>query len=141
MFCARKYVSQHCVQRKFKFWTVGHTRAFLTMKHLLATASVLHFLDMSQEFIVHVDASDLGAGAMLTQKCGTTDATIAYFSNSARFSVSQHRYGATAKDGYAVVLSLQRWRGCPRGRHFTVATDYGTLRYLYSMQDPPNTLA
>ena len=99
----RKETARHrSLQR---FWMTEHTRAFLTIKQLITTAPILHFPNLAHEFIGHSDASDQGAGAMLTQKRGSSEAVIAYFSK--RFSASQQRYSATAKECLAVVLAIQ----------------------------------
>ena len=101
----RKETARHrSLQR---FWMTEHTRAFLTIKQLITTAPILHFPNLAHEFIVHSDASDQGAGAMLTQKRGSSEAVIAYFSKW--FSASQERYSATAKECLAVVLAIQHW--------------------------------
>lgn len=61
---------------------------------------------MAQGFIVHVDASDLVAGAMLSQISGYTEVVDAYFSQP--LSVSKQRYRATTRKCYAVVLAIER---------------------------------
>lgn len=99
---------------------------------------MLHFPDFSKEFVVHLDASEVGAGAFLAQKNGNDLDIIAYFSQ--RFNKSQQHYSATMKECYAVVLAIQHWRPYLWGRHFTCVTDHAALRYLYTMQDTANML-
>ena len=63
-----------------KRWGPEHDKAFAEVKQLLTNAPVLHFPDFSKEFVVHVDASETGAGAFLAQKNGDDLNIIAYFS-------------------------------------------------------------
>lgn len=121
-----------------KRWGPEHDRAFAEVKHRLTQAPVLHFPDFTKEFVVHVDASEAGAGAFLAQQNGDDLNIIAYFSQ--RFNKSQQHYSATMKECYAVVLAIQHWRPYLWGKHFTCVTDHAALRYLYTMQDTSNML-
>ncbi|CAB1101267.1 unnamed protein product [Ectocarpus sp. CCAP 1310/34] len=121
-----------------KRWGPKHDEAFAEVKRLLTNAPVLHFPDFSKEFVIHVDASEVGAGAFLAQQNGDDVNIVAYFSQ--RFNKSQQHYSATMKECYAVVLAIQHWRPYLWGRHFTCVTDHAALRYLYTMQDTSNML-
>ena len=121
-----------------KRWSQEHDKAFTEVKRLLSEAPVLCFPDFTKEFVVHVDASEVGAGAFLAQKNGTDLNIIAYFSQ--RFTKAQRHYSATMKECYGVVLALQHWRPYLWGKHFEVVTDHAALRYLYTMQDTSNML-
>lgn len=121
-----------------KLWGPEHDKAFAEVEHLLTKAPVLHFPDFCKEFVIHVDASETGAGAFLAQKNGDDLNIIAYFSQ--RFNKSQRHYSATMKECFAVVLAIQHWRPYLLGRYFTCVTDHAALRYLYTMQDTSNML-
>lgn len=121
-----------------KHWGDKHDEAFAQVKHLLTSAPVLHFPDFSKDFVVHVDASESGAGAFLAQKHGDDLHIVAYFSK--RFSASQRHYSATQKECYALILSIQHWRPYLWGRHFVCVTDHAALRYLFQMQNSSNML-
>ena len=129
---------KEAVKSVAKRWGPEHDKAFAEVKQLLTNAPVLHFPDFSKEFVVHVDASETGAGAFLAQKNGDDLNIIAYFSQ--HFNMSQRHYSATMKEFYAVVLAIQHWRPYLWGRHFTCVTDHAALRYLYTMQDTSNML-
>ena len=77
------------------------------MTQLLTEVLVLHFPDISREFVIYVDASEAGAGAFLAQQNGDDFLIIAYFSQ--RFNRSQRHNSATKKESYAVVLAIQHW--------------------------------
>ena len=61
-------------------WSPEHVRALTRVKQLLVKAHVLHFRDFSISFVIHVDASDAGAGALLAQQNGDDLSITAYFS-------------------------------------------------------------
>ena len=50
------------------FWTPEAEDAFVALKRLFTTALVLIFPDPNRQFIVQVDASDTGIGAVLSQR-------------------------------------------------------------------------
>ncbi|KAK1797136.1 hypothetical protein P4O66_008526 [Electrophorus voltai] len=58
--------------RKQLQWTSATDQAFLTLKGAFVSAPVLRQPDPSLPFIVEVDASDVGLGAVLSQRQGTT---------------------------------------------------------------------
>lgn len=123
-----------------KAWSTEQDNAFERIKRVLSSAPVLHFPDFSREFVVHTDASELGAGAFLAQPTpdGKDLEVIAYYSH--RFSKSQRHYSATMKECCAVVWAFVHWRPYLWGRHFTCCTDHQALVYLYQMQDTSNML-
>jgi len=49
-------------------WTPVAEVAFQTLKTQFTSASILHVPDLHHEFIVEVDASDLGVGSVLSQR-------------------------------------------------------------------------
>ena len=129
---------KEAVKEVAKRWNSEHDQAYAKVKQLLTQAPVLQFPDFSKDFVIHVDASEAGAGAFLGQHKGDDLVIIAYFSH--RFNDSQRHYSATLKECYAVVLAIQHWRPYLWGRHFVCVTDHAALRYLYSMQDTSNML-
>ena len=64
-----------------KRWRNEHDEAFTTVKRLLTEAPILHTPDFSKDFVVHVDASEAGAGAFLAQQTGPDLNIIAYLAN------------------------------------------------------------
>ena len=74
-------------------WGPEQDAAFIKVKELLTSAPVLHFPWFHKSFIIHVNASDCGAGAFLAQKEDNKELAIfAYFSK--RFTSSQQHYSA-----------------------------------------------
>ncbi|KAG1531803.1 hypothetical protein G6F45_013855 [Rhizopus arrhizus] len=47
-------------------WTQEHTDAFIALKEILKSKTLLHTPDLSKKFYVATDASQYGVGAVLT---------------------------------------------------------------------------
>ena len=75
-------------------WTTKHQEAFDALKEALSTAPVLGYPDFSREFILEIDASLNGLGAILSQQGKDRQiCVIAYASHSLRPSEkSMHNY-------------------------------------------------
>ena len=87
------------------------------------SAPVLNFPEYEREFVVHVNASELGVGAFLAQpskndKSKSDLDTIAYFSQQLKHG--QRHYSASMKECFGVILALAHWRPYLFGKHFTV---------------------
>ncbi|CAM9654888.1 unnamed protein product, partial [Choristocarpus tenellus] len=108
--------------------------AFNECKRILSGAPVLHFPDFSKEFFIHVDASNVGAGASLAHKNDDDNFDIIAYHSALR-SPSQRKYSATQKECLAGILAIQPWRPYVWGKHFTVISDHSALWWLHTMQD------
>ena len=70
-------------KRAFKDkWTPACTEAFETLKHKLTSAPVLGFPDFETPFILEVDSSLEGIGAVLSQKQNGRTVVLGYASRS-----------------------------------------------------------
>ncbi|CAB4027585.1 Hypothetical predicted protein [Paramuricea clavata] len=67
-----------------KRWEIVYQQAFDRLKHLLTTAPVLGYADLSQPFILETDASHQGLGAVLSQELQGKRRVIAYASRRLR---------------------------------------------------------
>ncbi|KAK7878028.1 hypothetical protein WMY93_031309 [Mugilogobius chulae] len=115
-------------------WSTEAESAFHTLKTLFVSAPVLSHPDPSRQFIVEVDASDSGVGAVLSQR-STSDQKLhpcAFFSR--RLSPAERNYDIGNRELLAVVLALQEWRHWLEGAEhpFIVWTDHKNLSYLRS---------
>jgi hypothetical protein len=110
-------------------WTPECDNAFETLKKELITTLILILLDWEKEFHVHVDASRISLGAILTQpRDGAMDHPI-YFA-SQKLSQEENNYTMTEREGLAMIYALQKIRHYLLGSHFKFLTDHSTLKYL-----------
>ena len=119
-------------KRVFK-WGDACQAAFESVKALLTTAPVLAAPNFSLPFSIAVDASDLGAGAVLFQK-GTDglDHPVGFFSR--KFNHCQRAYSTIEKEALALVLAVQHFEVYVGGAAtVTVFTDHNPLTFLHRM--------
>ncbi|XP_078798004.1 uncharacterized protein LOC101158741 isoform X1 [Oryzias latipes] len=113
-------------------WTEAAEAAFCKLKHLFTTAPVLVQPDPSVQFIVEVDASDVGVGAVLSQlhKEDNKLHPCAFFSR--RLTPAEMGYDVGDKELLAIKLALEEWRHWLEGagQPFVVWTDHKNLSYI-----------
>jgi len=112
-------------------WSVNCKKAFETIKSLLVSAPVLATPDFDKPFILTVDASDVGAGAVLLQEDGNgVDHPIGYF--SLKFNPAQRIYSTSEKEALALVYALQHFDFYinPAQYPIRVYTDHNPLVFL-----------
>lgn len=99
-------------------------------------APILTLSVPDHQFIVEVDASDLGVGAVLSQR-STKDNRLhpcAFFSR--RLNLAEQKYLIGERELLAVKLALEEWRHWLEGAEqpFLVWTDHRNLEYLRSVK-------
>jgi len=95
----------------------------------MVTAPILVFPDGKKEFHVHVDASCIALGVVLTQAGrGELDHPIAFASR--RLSKAEKNYSTTESKWLVMVYMLQNFRHYLLGGHFKMDRDHSTLKYL-----------
>ena len=110
-------------------WTSRQQDAFETIIAKLTSAPVLGFADFSQPFILHVDASTTGLGAMLSQEQEGGRRVIAYGSRS--LNPAEQRYPAHKLEFLALKWSVcERFHDYLYGQKFKVVTDNNPLTYV-----------
>jgi hypothetical protein len=93
-------------------WTEECGSAFIELKGLLTSAPILRVMDMEKDFIVYMDASKQGLGAMLMQDGGV----IAYVSR--KLKKHEELYVSHDLELAVVMLALKIWRHYLVGRNF-----------------------
>ncbi|KAL0188510.1 hypothetical protein M9458_015609, partial [Cirrhinus mrigala] len=105
-------------------WSPAALQAFGDLRQRFSTAPILHHPDPDKPFVVEVDASSTGVGAVLSQRQGEPPKLFpcAYFSHKLTLWL------------LAIKLALEEWRHWLEGaKHpFTVLTDHRNLEYLRS---------
>ncbi len=108
--------------------------AFTKLKGCFVSAPILIAPDPSQQFVVEVDASEVGVGAVLSQRSSSDDKVhpCAYFSH--RLSPAERNYDIGNRELLAVKLALEEWRHWLEGSGvpFIVWTDHKNLEYIKS---------
>ncbi|KAI7799341.1 Pol polyprotein, partial [Triplophysa rosa] len=115
-------------------WNSQAQVAFDDLKSRFVSAPVLCFPEPEQQFIVEVDASDVGVGAVLSQR-STHDGKVhpcAFYSH--RLNPAERNYDIGNRELLAVRLALGEWRHWLEGsaQPFLVWTDHKNLEYIRS---------
>ncbi|KAL0193439.1 hypothetical protein M9458_011735 [Cirrhinus mrigala] len=115
-------------------WTPSAAQAYDELRQRFTTAPILHHPDPNLPFLVEVDASSTGVGAVLSQRQGQPPKTFpcAYFSH--KLSPAERNYDVGNRELLAIKLALEEWRHWLKGaRHpFTILTDHRNLEYIRS---------
>jgi len=90
---------------------------------------ILIFMDWKKESLVHVDASSLSLGAMLSQpREGDINHPIAFASR--KLSITEKNYTTTKREGLEMVYVIQKFRHYLLGSHFKMYKYHYALKYL-----------
>ncbi|CAF5185416.1 unnamed protein product, partial [Rotaria magnacalcarata] len=101
-------------------WGEEEQNSFKKIKQILSSKLLLQYPDSSIPFIVQVDASNYGIGAVLMQNDGKGEQPVAYMSQ--KLNKQQQNWNATEKECFAVVSSIRKWHHYVAGRNFIVRT-------------------
>ncbi len=115
-------------------WSEVAQNAFDHLKRLFTSAPILITPDPTRQFIVEVDASDVGVGAILSQRSSRDDKVhpCAFFSH--RLTSAERNYDVGNRELLAIRLALGEWRHWLEGANvpFIVWTDHRNLEYIRS---------
>ncbi|KAK3575091.1 hypothetical protein QTP86_020705 [Hemibagrus guttatus] len=113
-------------------WNPAASQAFNTLKTAFTTAPLLVHPNPDLPFIVEVDASTTGVGAVLSPQQGNSTVLhpCAFFSR--KLSPAEANYDIGNRELLAIKLALEEWRHWLKGaKHlFVVLTDHKNLEYL-----------
>ncbi|KAL2086105.1 hypothetical protein ACEWY4_017164 [Coilia grayii] len=113
-------------------WSTEADQALANLKVSFSSAPLLTLPNPTKPFIVEVDASTTGAGAVLSQESGSPSRLhpCAFFSR--KFSPAEQNYDIGNRELLAVKLALEEWRHWLEGAQhpFRVLTDHKNLAYL-----------
>ena len=115
-------------------WTEEHRQSFEALKSKLTTAPVLAYADFSLPFILEVDASHGGLGAVLSQEHGGKVQPIAFASRSLRPTErNPANYSSMKLEFLALKWAMSdTFREYLLGHKCIVFTDNNPLSYLSS---------
>ena len=131
----------HALQRKqVQFtWTSEQEDAFNRLKERLTSAPVLGMPTDEGTFYLDCDASDVGLGAVISQRQGNSEVVIAYASRA--LSRPERNYDVTRRELLAIVYGLKAYKQYLLGRHFVIRTDHAALQWLRKTPEPMAQLA
>ncbi len=113
-------------------WTEKANQAFKRLKQLFTSTPILTLPDPELPFIIEVDASDVGVGAVLSQRATRYNKLhpCAFFSR--RLTAAEKNYDIGNRELLAVKLALEEWRHWLEGaKHpFVIWTDHKNLIYI-----------
>jgi len=111
-------------------WDDRCVEAFDHVKEMLADAPVLISPVFERPFSLMVDASDVGAGAVLQQELDGALHPVAFYST--KFDVHQRRYSTVEKEALALLLAVKHFEvylaGSPAP--IVVYTDHNPLSFI-----------
>ena len=123
-------------------WTAVMEEAFARLKEAMAEDTHLVFPNFAEEadpLRLYVDASGIGAGAMLSQIQDGELRVIAF--NSMTFSDTQRRYSTIERELTAIRWGIKSFRAFLYGNQFVLHTDHQPLVYLHNMKLVDSRLA
>ncbi|KAI2647590.1 Transposon Tf2-6 polyprotein [Labeo rohita] len=108
--------------------------AFDKLKKLFSSAPILITPDTTRQFIVEVDASNVGVGAVLSQRSPLDNRIHPCTFFSHRLSPAERNYDVGNRELLAIRLALGEWRHWLEGAAlpFLVWTDHRNLAYIRS---------
>ena len=125
--------------RKF-VWDEACEVAFAALKKALVSSQVMGYpLNDGGDFILDVDASDVGIGGVLHQVQQGKEKVIAYASRA--LNRAESNYCITEKELLAVRFFIEYFRQYLLGRRFIVRTDHQSLVWLFMLKEPRGKIA
>lgn len=120
-------------------WTALHQSSFEALRACLSEECLRCHYDPDVPLELYTDCSDFAMGAVLSQKVGSVDRVIAYFSRS--LQAAERNYSVYQKECLAIVGSITYFHQYLAGQHFTVYTDHYSLASVLRWKDPPQRIA
>ncbi|KAK3537590.1 hypothetical protein QTP70_016616 [Hemibagrus guttatus] len=113
-------------------WTDLARSAFQQLKNCFTTAPILRHPDPDLPFVVEVDASSSGLGAVLSQRHSEPSKLHPCAFYSRKLTSAEVNYDVGNRELLAIKAALEEWRHWLEGaRHpFQVLTDHRNLEYL-----------
>lgn len=114
-------------------WNEEASAAFSKLKLAFTSAPILVHPNPELPFIMEVDASTIGVGAVLSEQQGMPE-KLHPCAFSRKLSQAERNYDIGNRELLAVKLALEEWRHWLEGSKypFQVLTDHRNLEYLQS---------
>ena len=110
-------------------WTDECNISFETLKWKLVKAHILRFPNWSIKFHIHIDASGLAIGVILTQPGDNgMDYPIVY--SNKKLNKEELNYSTIEREALGMVFTLQKYQHYLLANPFIFYTDHEALKYL-----------
>lgn len=119
-------------------WSKQCEKSFSKLKHALINPPILAYPDFSQPFLLTVDASKNGCGAVLSQNFEGNDLPISYASKA--YSPAESRKAPIELELIAINWAIKHYSPYLWGTKFFLQSDHKPLIYLYSLKNPTSRL-
>jgi hypothetical protein len=116
-------------RKNVKFtWCDKCDHSFQTLIKYLSEKPILAFPNFDAPFFLSTDASQVGIGAVLSQKDENQREHPVYFTSR---SLTEHerRYSSIERELLAIIYSTEKFKYYLSGRKFTIITDHNPLVY------------
>lgn len=115
-------------------WTEEASQAYNTLKERFTTAPILKHPYPDLPFVVEVDASDCGVGAVLSQRHGQPSKLYPCAFFSRKLTAAERNYDVGNKELLSMKAAIEEWRHWLEGaiHPFQVITDHKNLEYFKS---------
>ena len=115
-------------------WNITHQLAFQDLKAAMQNPPVLRPPHWEDEFVLQVDASNRGLGAILRQKDQEAEEhPIAYASR--KLQPREQKLSTTEKEYLGIVWAVELFRYYLYGRIFKLQTDHNPLVWMNQARD------
>ena len=111
-------------------WTAKHQNAFNDLTQVLSSAQCMAYFDKDKLTYVTVDASPVGASAILQKMKDKNDEKIVAYASRALTEVEK-RYSQTEKEALAIIWGVERFHLYLYRNEFTLVTDHKLLEVIY----------
>ncbi|KAI2654625.1 Transposon Tf2-9 polyprotein [Labeo rohita] len=113
-------------------WTKLASQAFAALKERFTSAPILKHPDPNLPFIVEVDASDCGIGAVLSQRHGHPSKLYPCAFFSRKLTAAERNYDVGNKELLSMKAAIEEWRHWLEGaaHPFLIITDHKNLEYI-----------
>lgn len=109
-------------------WKKEHQISFDQLREALIKDPILCFPNFTIPFIVSIDASKTGLGAILSQQYDNGERIVCFASRvTTRYEKNYHAYEL---EGLSLIFALKIWRCYLLGVKFLVRTDSNALTFI-----------
>ena len=109
-------------------WTDAQEKAFSYFKKVLSSGPILRLPDLSRDFILQTDASEVGIGAVLLESYDNQYFPVAYASK--KLARSELNYSVIEKECLALIWAVKKFHVYLYGKEFILETNHQPLIYL-----------